>query len=374
MKYSVVIDQLRQQGNLRTIPSGLDSAVVDFSLNDYLGVAAEGEVQRDFFSDPRNCGISLTSSASRLLASDQKHYHALELHLAQALGKEVLLFNSGYHANTGMVSALADSDTMILADKLVHASIIDGIMLSKAPFKRWRHNDMAHLKRLLSMEADKYGRVLVIVESVYSMDGDSAPLAQLVQLKKLYPNMMLYVDEAHSLGVLGRDGLGMHTLLPDPGAVDVVIGTFGKALGSSGAFAAMSAEVRQIAVNKARSFIFSTALPPISCAYTLHVLRWIEAHPEVRGHLATLAEYLRNELKAKMIPVADDPRYIIPILIGDARKAVEVSRRMLNAGVKVLPIRTPTVPPGTERLRISLSASMKKEDIDLLVNSLSRAL
>ena len=374
MKYSVVIDQLRQQGNLRTIPSGHDSAVVDFSLNDYLGVAAEGEVQCDFFSDPHNCGISLTSSASRLLASDQKHHHALELHLAQALGKEVLLFNSGYQANTGMVSALADSDTIILADKLVHASIIDGIMLSKAPFKRWRHNDMAHLERLLGMEADKYERVLVIVESVYSMDGDSAPLAQLVQLKKLYPNMMLYVDEAHSFGVLGRDGLGMHTLLPEPGAVDVVIGTFGKALGSSGAFAAMSAEVRQIAVNKARSFIFSTALPPISCAYTLHVLRWIEAHPEVRVHLATLAEYLKDELRAKMIPVADDPRYIIPILIGDAKKAVEVSRRMLDDGVKVLPIRTPTVPPGTERLRISLSASMKKEDIDLLVNSLSRAL
>lgn len=374
MRYSRVIDHLREQGNLRAIPLGKDGAAVDFSLNDYLGIAARGELQRSFFSHPGNCDISLTSSASRLLASDQKHYHALEHYLAQALGKEVLLFNSGYHANTGMVSALADSDTLILADKLVHASIIDGIMLSKAPFQRFRHNDMAHLERLLAKEAAKYERVLVIVESVYSMDGDSAPLELLARMKSRYPNMLLYVDEAHSFGVLGRDGLGMHTLLPDPGAVDVVIGTFGKAAGSSGAFAAMSEELRQIAVNKARSFIFSTALPPISCAYTLHVLRWIAEHAEVREHLLELAQYLRNGLQSKDIPVAEDARYITPILIGDAKRAVEVSRRLLADGMKVLPIRTPTVPPGTERLRISLSAAMSLEDIGLLVNSLSKAL
>lgn len=370
MRYDKVISDLREQGNLRTIPPGADEAFVDFSLNDYLGIAEGGAVQQEFFSNPSNTRIALTSSASRLLASDQKHYTALETHIAEALGREVLLFNSGYHANTGMVSALADASTIIIADKLVHASIIDGIMLSKAPFTRFRHNDIAHLDKILEKEAAKHERVLVIVESVYSMDGDSAPLEAIANLKNKYANMLLYVDEAHSFGVLGNRGHGMHTLLPRPEMVDVVIGTFGKALGSSGAFAAMNSEIRTIAVNRARSFIFSTALPPMSCAYTLHTLLWAEEHEDARKHLANLAAHLRDKLKENGIPTSDDARYITPIVIGDARRTVEISLRLLKHGVKVLPIRTPTVPPGTERLRISLSAAMTYKDIDLLVNSL----
>lgn len=374
MRYDKIISDLRDHGNLRTIPQGDNDGVVDFSLNDYLGIAEGGIVQQEFFRNPVNTGIALTSSASRLLASDQKHYSALEAHIAEALGRDILLFNSGYHANTGMVSALADASTLIVADKLVHASIIDGIMLSKAPFTRFRHNDIAHLDKILEKEAAQHERVLVIVESVYSMDGDSAPLEEIANLKDKYGNMLLYVDEAHSFGVLGHHGHGMHTLLPRPEMVDVVIGTFGKALGSSGAFAAMSSEIRTIAVNKARSFIFSTALPPMSCAYTLHTLKWAEQHKEARTHLAELATYLRDSLKTNGILTSEDARYITPIVIGDAKRTVDISHRLLGHGVKVLPIRTPTVPPGTERLRISLSAAMSHEDIDLLVNSLVKVL
>ena len=165
--------------------------------------------------------------------------------------------------------------------------------------------------------------MIVIVESVYSMDGDSAPLEQIAELKGKYGNMMLYVDEAHSFGVLGRNGMGVTTLLPHPEMVDVVIGTFGKALGT---------------------------------------------------HLGILAAYLRDALKANGIKTSDDARYITPIVIGDAKRTVEISRKLLEHGVKVLPIRTPTVPPGTERLRISLSAAMSHTDIDLLVNSLAKVL
>lgn len=374
MRYDKIISDLRNQGNLRSIPQSDNNGVVDFSLNDYLGIAEGGMVQQEFFSNPANTGIALTSSASRLLASDQKHYSALETHIAEALNRDVLLFNSGYHANTGMVSALADASTLIVADKLVHASIIDGIMLSKAPFTRFRHNDIVHLDKILEKEAAQHERVLVIVESIYSMDGDSAPLEAIATLKDKYDNLLLYVDEAHSFGVLGHHGHGMHTLLTRPEMVDVVIGTFGKALGSSGAFAAMSNEIRTIAVNKARSFIFSTALPPMSCAYTLHTLKWSEQHEEVRTHLAELATYLRDSLRTNSIPVSDDARYITPIVIGDAKRTVEISHQLLDYGVKVLPIRTPTVPPGTERLRISLSAAMSLEHIDLLVNSLVKVL
>lgn len=375
MNYNTVLDNLREQGNLRSIPRISDNKeIVDFSLNDYLGIAGCGKVQHDFFSNPANNSIALTSSASRLLAADQEHYYNLEKHISNALNKEVLLFNSGYHANTGMVSALADTDTLIIADKLVHASIIDGIMLSKAPFTRFRHNDITHLKKLLEKEAVKHERILVIVESVYSMDGDSAPLEELITLKKQYENMMLYVDEAHSFGVLGLSGYGMHTTLTNPEMVDVVIGTFGKALASSGAFAAMSSRCKQIAVNRARSFIFSTALPPINCAYTLFALKWAESHEEARSHLASLAQYLHDSLFKYGIPVADDARYITPIVIGNAKKTVQISQLLLEHGVKVLPIRTPTVPPGTERLRISLSSAMNHEDIDLLVNSLVKVL
>ncbi|MBO5243134.1 MAG: 8-amino-7-oxononanoate synthase [Muribaculaceae bacterium] len=374
MRYDKIITDLREQGNLRSIPQDSNNAVVDFSLNDYLGIAESGIVQQEFFSNPANTRIALTSSASRLLASDQKHYTNLENHIAAALGREVLLFNSGYHANTGMVSALADASTLIVADNLVHASIIDGIMLSKAPFTRFRHNDIAHLDRILEKESGKYERVIVIVESVYSMDGDSAPLEQIAELKGKYGNMMLYVDEAHSFGVLGRNGMGVTTLLPHPEMVDVVIGTFGKALGSAGAFAAMNSELRTLAINRARSFIFSTALPPMSCAYTLHTLKWVENHEDARTHLGILAAYLRDALKANGIKTSDDARYITPIVIGDAKRTVEISRKLLEHGVKVLPIRTPTVPPGTERLRISLSAAMSHTDIDLLVNSLVKVL
>lgn len=272
--FARILADLSASGNLRSVPQGWDpELVVDMSSNDYLGLGADRAMQEEFLADASRRLIPLTSSASRLLCGRQDEYHSLESLLAGLYGRPVLLFNSGYHANTGLVSSIgAMPRTLIVADRLVHASIIDGIVLSRAPFKRFRHNDINHLSDILAKEAGSYDRVLVIVESVYSMDGDRADIAALVEVKRLYPNVMLYVDEAHAFGVEGPQGLGL-TLSSGVGeSVDIIVGTFGKACASMGAFAAVAHEVREYLVNTARSFIFSTALPPLTAAWTEWVI------------------------------------------------------------------------------------------------------
>lgn len=375
MEYNAYLTELESQGNLRQIPSiSQQKDVIDFSLNDYLGIAERGVIQQSFFNQPSNSTISLTSSASRLLAANQKEYDKLEAFLRDCYHKDALIFNSGYHANVGVVSALADKDTLIVADKLVHASIIDGIALSKAPFTRFRHNDTAHLSKILEKEASKYSRILIIVESVYSMDGDQAPLQDIIELKRLYPHALLYVDEAHAVGAAGIKGLGICSCLANTDDVDIIIGTCGKALASSGAFAIINTQLRSVIINRARSLIFSTSLPPICCAYTRFVMEHIIAMNHERDHLRKLAAQLRTGLHNLGMATYDDDRYIAPVVIGDARRTVELSKKLLDYGVKVLPIRTPTVPPGTERLRISLSAAMSTEHVDRLINALSATL
>lgn len=372
MDYGIRLDELKRTGNFRSIPSDHDMALVDFSSNDYLGLAADDTLQAQFMADEANRRIPFTSSASRLLAARQQEYTLLEQLLATLYGRPALLFNSGYHANTGIVPALASgNDTVILADKLVHASIIDGIRLSGAPFERFRHNDLRHLRRLLEKVYAGYDRVLVIVESVYSMDGDSADLDALTALKREFPGMMLYVDEAHAVGVEGPYGLGLAKGCVDFEAVDLVVGTFGKALASSGAYCVCSSTVHDILVNGARSFIFSTALPPVTCAWTRFVIERMLTMDEARAHLRSLGRRLSEGLRAISSSAGIHSGHIQPFVVGDARKVVHMSEQLRYSGVKVLPIRVPTVPPGTERLRISLSAGMSVEDIDRLVNAIS---
>ncbi|MDE6370543.1 MAG: 8-amino-7-oxononanoate synthase, partial [Duncaniella sp.] len=316
----------------------------------------------------------MTSSASRLLAGRQSEYEKLESQLRELYGRETLLFNSGYHANTGAVSALAQADrTLIVADKLVHASIIDGMTLSHAPFTRFRHNDMAHLERILAKESASYNRLMVVVESVYSMDGDRAPLDELVRLKRQYPKTMLYVDEAHALGVEGDRGLGLCRNIDGYEEIDVIIGTFGKACASMGAFAAVSDEIYHYLVNRARSLIFSTALPPITVAWTSFMMDKIVEMNRERTHLKSLGEQLAAILRPLVsVPAQITPSHIQPFVTGDPVKAVSLSQALLTEGFKVLPIRRPTVPPGTDRLRISLSASLTHKDIERFGEVLKR--
>lgn len=371
MSYADTLDRLRTEGNFRKIPQATPSAgLIDFSLNDYLGLGSRQDLQEAFFADETNRRIAMTSSAARLLSSHQTEYEKLETLLSTLYGdRPALLFNSGYHANTGLISALAsEKDTLILADRLVHASIIDGITLSRAPFRRFPHNDFARLEALLSREHDNYSHIIIAVESVYSMDGDTADLETLCALKSRFPKSILYVDEAHAFGAVGVSGLGLCRGLQTFPEIDVIVGTFGKACASAGAFAIMTPTLRDYAVNRARSFIFSTAIPPMTCAWTRFMIEQIVGMETERQHLLSLSGRLAANLGQ------ESPRYITPVIIGSSNEAMRISAQLLDKGIKVLPIRTPTVPPGTERLRISLSAAMTLEQIDRLTDALKSAI
>lgn len=365
--FAEITHALRSTGNFRSIPSG-DNAqadLIDLSSNDYLGLASLHELQEKFFADRQNRQIPMTSSAARLLAGEQREYLELEHYLQDLYNRPALLFNSGYHANTGLISSLAQAGkSLIVADKLIHASIIDGITLSKSDFSRFRHNDFNHLERILAKDASKYERVIIVVESLYSMDGDRADIESLIDIKKRYPNSLLYVDEAHAFGVEGPRGLGICQGLANFDMVDVVVGTFGKACASMGAFAAVSQEIKEYIINRARSFIFSTAIPPLTAAWTRYMIETFIPMDNRRNHLCQLGDKLKSILQPLSPQFPITASHIQPLVIGDALRTVDISNKLREEGFKVLPIRTPTVPPGTERLRISLNASLTLEDID----------
>lgn len=375
--YCRTLNDLRSRRNFRSVPLDAVPELIDLSSNDYLGQAADPDLQLDFMADTANRAIPFTSSASRLLAARQSEYARLETLLESLYGhgRRALLFNSGYHANTGLISALAsEPSTMIIADKLVHASIIDGIMLSKAPFERFVHNSLDRLERVLAKNHDRFDTLIVAVESVYSMDGDRAPLAELIVLKRRFPKMLLYVDEAHAFACCGRDGLGLCHDLEDFNEIDVVVGTFGKAAASVGAFAVMPSTLRDYAVNRSRSFIFSTSLPPINVAWTSFIVSRLAAMEPQRRRLANLALRLNSGLKSAGLTAPETPGHICPLIVGSSERALALSASLADVGFKVLPIRTPTVPPGTERLRISLSAALTPTDIDRFVSALQSLL
>lgn len=366
MDIAATLQTLRDTGNLRAIPSGTPHGVTDLSSNDYLGLAEDMYLRERFLESHPAEDLLMTSSASRLLAGRQEAYDGLERLLGESYGRPSLLFNSGYHANTGLVSALADKRTLVVADRLVHASIIDGIRLSGAPMERFRHNDTAQLERILAAKASGYETVLIIAESVYSMDGDEAPLAELAEIKRRTPGALLYVDEAHAVGACGPAGLGLCAARGILADVDILVGTLGKALASSGAFAVMSPLLREFMVNRARSLIFSTALPPACADWS--ALTW-SASLEGEWRRERLRELSR--ILAEAVP-GGAHSHIRPLVVGDAARAVALSERLLALGYKALPIRTPTVPAGTERLRFSLSAAIAPEQISGLAEAICR--
>ncbi|MDE6283350.1 MAG: 8-amino-7-oxononanoate synthase [Muribaculaceae bacterium] len=375
MNFSAYLDNLSNEGNLRQLPRMSTQQFIDFSTNDYLGLGSDTELQARFFADPASLKVPMTSSASRLLASRQIEYENLEVALKLLYSKRrgddtgALLFNSGYHANTGLIPAIASKDTYIIADRLVHASIIDGMILAKAPFTRFRHNDYGHLRELLIKNAPQHKNILVIVESVYSMDGDRADIEALLGLRREFPSVSLYVDEAHAFGVLGPHGLGLVAESSAPWEVDFVIGTFGKAAASIGAFAITSNITRDYLINTARSFIFSTALPPMQIAWSRFTLGQLLHSDAKRTHLNALAIELQRVLSQfSVIPI--EVSHIQPLIIGDPKEAVDLSNRLMFYGIKALPIRKPTVPAGTDRLRFSLSAAMSTDDINILNRAL----
>ncbi|MBD5234091.1 MAG: 8-amino-7-oxononanoate synthase [Bacteroidales bacterium] len=359
-----ILSGLTESGNLRQIPQQDATGNLDLSSNDYLGIASNCRLQEEFLSTLHPDEFIMSASASRLLARRQSAFSLFESCLREAYHRPALLFNSGYHANTGLISALAPTGMHIIADKLVHASIIDGIKLSGLTFDRFRHNDLAHLDRLLAKACAGGKTPLIVVESVYSMDGDRADIWGIAEIKKRYPGAMLYVDEAHAVGVCGEAGLGLAYSSGCFDDVDIVVGTLGKALASSGAYAVLSDELYSYMVNKARSLIFSTAIPPISALWSTFIFRRAMTMDSERARLVELGRLLSKELAAVGAEAA--PSHIQPLIVGDPKRAVALSQALAAEGFDVLPIRTPTVPPGTDRLRFSLSAAIEPEKIQSL--------
>lgn len=367
------LGHISSAGNLRIIPAdGISRPSLDLSSNDYLGIGSDIHLQEEFLKTVDFDRMQLTASASRLLARRQNEFGLLESTLTEAYGRSALLFNSGYHANTGLVSAFAGLPYYILADKLVHASIIDGIKLSGLPFARFRHNDYSHLARLAEKADSEGKKLLIIAESVYSMDGDHADIDALADIKRRYEDAILYIDEAHAVGVEGPSGLGLIKASASFDDVDIIVGTLGKALASSGAFAIVDARMREFMVNRARSLIFSTAIPPLTALWSKFTFwRALEMDKE-RLHLRKLGETLNGILRSAGSDAR--PSHIQPLIVGSPQKAVVVSAALREDGFDVLPIRTPTVPPGTDRLRFSLSAAIGEEELKSLGEAIHKAL
>lgn len=343
------------------------SAYLDFSSNDYLGLSGHPKMIESAKRAAEELGTG--SSASRLLSGDMCLHHELEEKTAAFKNKETaLVFNSGYQANLGVISALSGKNDAVFSDKLNHASIIDGIVLSGAKLFRFNHNDAEHLELLLDKERKNFKNALIITETIFSMDGDRASLSEIAALKEKHA-CMLMVDEAHATGIFGENGSGVVEEEGLAGKIELIMGTFSKALGSFGAYIACSAEMKEYMINSARSFIYSTALPPSVIAADLTSLSLVEKEPFRRKKLLENSSYFRNALKEQGFEVKGASQ-IIPIILGDAEKAVSMSEELKKRGYWALPIRPPTVPAGESRIRFSLSYYHTKEILERLIDDI----
>lgn len=369
--YKVLLETLERAGNLRSLPliEPHDKWIIrdgrkmlNLSSNDYLGLSRDMQLRKEFLTWAMAEYLPLSSTSSRLLTGNYPVYAELEKALASAYGKEsALVFNSGYHANVGILPALADKETLILADKLVHASLIDGIRLSGATYKRFRHQDYEQAEQILQASVRTYKRIILVTESIFSMDGDIADLHRLVRLKQEYPNVLLYVDEAHAIGVRGKTGLGIAEesgTLPD---IDLLVGTFGKALASMGAFVACSRLLHDVLVNRMRPLIFSTALPPLQVAWTSYLFQLLPHMEERRKHLQRLSASVAQTLQGKGGEISSS--HIIPYIVRDSEACLRLAEFLQRKGFYCLAIRPPTVPQGTARLRLSITADLDEENI-----------
>ncbi len=369
--YKVLLETLERAGNLRSLPliEPHDKWIIrdgrkmlNLSSNDYLGLSRDMQLRKEFLTWAMEEYLPLSSTSSRLLTGNYPVYTELEEALASAYGKEsALVFNSGYHANVGILPALADKETLILADKLVHASLIDGIRLSGATYKRFRHQDYEQAEQILQASVRTYKRIILVTESIFSMDGDIADLHRLVRLKQEYPNVLLYVDEAHAIGVRGKTGLGIAEesgTLPD---IDLLVGTFGKALASMGAFVACSRLLHDVLVNRMRPLIFSTALPPLQVAWTSYLFQLLPHMEERRKHLQRLSASVAQALQGKGGEISSS--HIIPYIVKDSEDCLRLAEFLQRKGFYCLAIRPPTVPQGTARLRLSITADLDEENI-----------
>ena len=367
---------LKEKKNYRSLPPLIHDGrnvilngqrMVNLSSNDYLGLANNISLRKECRKIITPETFRPTSSSSRLLTGNFTDYQELEQQLAAMFGTEsALIFNSGYHANTGILPAVSNAQTLILADKLVHASLIDGIRLSSAKCIRYRHNDLSQLQRLISENHNAYEQIIIVTESIFSMDGDEADLHALVQLKKSYSNILLYVDEAHAFGVRGDNGLGCAEEQNYINDIDFLVGTFGKAIASAGAYIACRQVIREYLINKMRTFIFTTALPPINIQWTSWILEQLPSLQEKRTHLLRISNKLKTALVDKGYN-CPSVSHIVPMIVGASENTICKAEEIQRKGFYALPVRPPTVPEGTSRIRFSLTADITEHEIDQLI-------
>lgn len=392
------LDDLNSKDQYRQLPKikhrdqwiiANDQSLLNISSNDYLSLGNDTRLQAQFLAQlqalPESQLPKMGSTSSRLLTGNHEELQLLEedlinwYHLAltpeqrRASTKSVLVINSGYHANIGILPALAKLPlhTLIVSDELIHASMIDGIRLTSSKhctYKRYRHNDLEHLASIIESVDTSIERIIIVTESIFSMDGDRADLKALVKLKATDPRIELYVDEAHAVGVLGRHGLGLSEETQTLEAIDYLVGTFGKAFASMGAYIICDEKVRQWLINQMRSFIFSTALPPITHSWTRFILEKMTSFHHLRTHLAQLSLQVIDAIEDSSTGRYQSP--IIPYVLGSNESAINKAQQLRDAGFYVLPIRPPTVPVGTARIRIVMNAKLTTEDCARLISHL----
>lgn len=359
--------ELESKSQLRSLR--LRETPYNFASNDYLGLSANTTLQADFLKKIESSDFLMSASSSRLLTGNCEVMEKVELKMAELLQVEaVLVLNSGYHLNMGILPAISNNQTLILADKLVHASLIDGMQLSKGKIMRFCHNNYQHLRSLLEKYHASYQRIIIVTESIFSMDGDEADLEALVAIKKKY-HALLYVDEAHAFGVRGLNGMGCVEEKGFQKEIDFIVGTFGKAGASVGAYVACKKSMRSFLINKMRPLIFSTALAPINWLWTDFILDIIVSANQARLRIQDRSATLRRIVQES--PYAcPSTSHIIPIIVGDSKKAMQLAAALESRGYLALAVRPPTVAQGSARIRLSVPPNLSAEVFNQFIHTL----
>jgi 8-amino-7-oxononanoate synthase len=369
-------DQYRTQ-RIRESPhvSGLvqvdGRTLIDFSSNDYLGLSANSRLVDAVHSCVSQVGFG--SGASPLITGYGVWHRRLEQELARFEDTEAaLVFGSGYAANIAVITALAGPGDCVFSDELNHASIIDGCRLSGARIEVYRHNDLEHLQSMIAA-AGSFRRTLIVTDSLFSMDGDFARIPELVQIAES-ANAMLMIDEAHATGVFGKSGKGVAEFMEVAEKIPIRVGTLSKALGGIGGFVVGPQVLIDWVRNKARSYIFSTAMPEIAAAVGVAALQIVQEEPQRRSELIRKSKLLRSELNRLGIAIGDSESQIIPILVGSAGNAIQASRQLAQAGILIPAIRPPSVPENSSRLRLSLTSAHTDEQLHHAARELGRVI
>ncbi|MEN6385411.1 MAG: 8-amino-7-oxononanoate synthase [Phycisphaerales bacterium] len=382
MKYDFLHNELNdlKQKDLSRILTEIDSAAgttiriggsekIIFCSNNYLNLAADPRLINAAKKAMDEFGFG--SASSRLISGSLKPHMQLEKALAQMFNKEAaLVFPTGFMTNLAVLQTIPKKGDLILLDKLNHASIIDAARSSEAQFRTYHRTQYDKIEHFLSSK--EYNRKFIVTETIFSMDGDCADLKKLIELKKKH-NAFLIIDEAHAFGCLGQTGAGLAEELGVLDDIDIIIGTLSKSAGCMGGFLAADKCVTDFLINKARTFIFTTAPLPANSAAALCALEIIRTAQDRRKRLKENSDYLRKRIQEMKFDTGQSTSHIIPVIIGDNKKTIEISKRLFEKGFFVVAIRPPTVAPGTSRLRISLQSEHTKEQIDSLIEHLTLA-